>query len=645
MTTLKLVAAEAALKKTVDIIAEKAQAYLARSAVKIQNSPDEIKRALDAHQEDIEKWSAEISFRDMVRGKKTDDVYVPLNLYLAERRTRFDISVEERSVAMDELLASEPGHAIIFGHPGAGKTTSIKHVCRRFIKEPKFLESCQTLILIRLRELNLQAKTSTAQPLLSRIRDIVGFRFNIPPELGTAEASDVRNAVVERLIIQWMNDAKVLLLLDGFDELADLKSMNKVIAELRGLAPQLREGRCILTSRTGEFNYYLESFRTFEIQPLSEQQIEQLAVHWLGKKSARELVKQVKASPFMDAAIRPLTIAHLCAIFERSHKIPDKPKTVYRKVVGLLLEEWDEQRSISRHSSYANFDSDRKAEFLSNLAYWVTTKLQRASFSGDELKEAYRQISPNFGLPARDATRVAKEIESHTGLFLQAGYDVFEFSHKSLQEYLCADYVVRLPGVPKSNQGLLSLPNELAIAVAISSRPSAYFISLIQKSFRRIPLTFGFVRAFVSRILLERPDFEQSETVGIALLELYSRYLSLFLSGEGQLELFVYDDLAAEFHMLRQYIRDRLEVEKILKEYKLLQAAYIVDGGSARHFELKGDSKQIRRALGRGLPRELWLRDRSPDALEARRLDPSVLREALMRSRYKWQLSDEDIPF
>jgi NACHT domain len=648
VATLKLIAAEAAIKKTIDLIADRAQAYLARPEVSIQTSSAEITRALEAHRTEIENWSAEISFRDMARGKKTDDVYVPLNLYLAERRTRFDVTAEERSVAMDELLTKEPGHCIIFGQPGAGKTTSIKHVCRRFIKESTFLANCQALILIRLRELNSIKGVLAKKPLiLARIRDIVGLRFSLPSELNGPDEADVKAALIDRLTVQWMNTAKVLLLLDGFDELSNFKRMDSVVAELRSLGPQLASGRCIVTSRTGEFYYHLEGFRTFEIQPLTEVQIEQLAIHWLGKTSARDLVKQIKASPFMDAAIRPLTIAHLCAIYERSRKIPDKPKTVYRKVVGLLLEEWDEQRSIKRPSSYANFDADRKAEFLSNLAYWLTTELQQTIFAADQLKAAYKEISPNFGLPERDASRVAKEIESHTGLFVQAGHDFFEFSHKSLQEYLAADFIVRLPLVPPAKKGLIFLPNELAIAVAISSRPSAYFTSLVQKSFRGVPLTFAFVRAFVSRLLLERPDFEQTESVGLALLELYSRYLALFLSNTGQLEFFIYDDLAAEFQALRRFIRDRLDIDKVLLSYQLVQTAQTVDGQNARLVELRGDAKQIRRSQSQGLPRTLWLREvPSQEGSADQPLDSAKLRDQMRPHLHQLAgYKDEDIPF
>ena len=43
---------------------------------------------------------------------------------------------------------------------------------------------------------------------------------------------------------------------------------------------------------------------------------------------------------------------------------------------------------------------------------------------------------------------VIAELESHTGLFIQSGFDQFEFAHKSLQEFLTAEYLVKLPSIP-----------------------------------------------------------------------------------------------------------------------------------------------------------------------------------------------------
>jgi hypothetical protein len=259
----------------------------------------------------------------------------------------------------------------------------------------------------------------------------------------------------------------------------------------------------------------------FELTPLSRPQIAIFASRWLGPEDGDRLLLQIAKSTYSDTAIRPLTIAHLYAIYERAGRIPDKPKTVYRKIVNLLLEEWDEQRSVKRESAYANFEVDRKSEFLANLAYVLTMSVKRSAYSKDDLISAYERIYDNFGLPSGEAAKVAKELETHTGLFVRSGYDTFEFSHKSLQEYLTAEFIVRLPAVPSERRDLLRLPNELAISTAISSRPSQYFSHLVLERFEVLRPPFGFIRAFVTRLLLESPDFEKSPVVGAALIALY----------------------------------------------------------------------------------------------------------------------------
>jgi hypothetical protein len=51
-----------------------------------------------------------------------------------------------------------------------------------------------------------------------------------------------------------------------------------------------------------------------------------------------------------------------------------------------------------------------------------------SAYRKDDLISAYGKIYDNFGLPRADAAKVANELESHTGLFVQSGYDTFEFS-------------------------------------------------------------------------------------------------------------------------------------------------------------------------------------------------------------------------
>ena len=71
---------------------------------------------------------------------------------------------------------------------------------------------------------------------------------------------------------------------------------------------------------------------------------------------------------------------------------------------------------------------------------------------------------------------VVAEIESHTGLIVESHYRHFEFSHLSIQEFLCAKHLVNLPYSQDTIKYFLEYPEPLAIAVSISGEPSLWFL-------------------------------------------------------------------------------------------------------------------------------------------------------------------------
>ena len=141
---------------------------------------------------------------------------------------------------------------------------------------------------------------------------------------------------------------------------------------------------------------------------------------------------------------------------------------------------------------------------------------------------------------------------------MQSGYRTFEFAHKSIHEYLCADHLVKLPVLPKNLEILSFLPNELAIATSISSDPSEYFCELVlnrlsmEKSKSNFFVHFAndFFSTFVNRLLIEKVDFNLSSKVSFALVVLYT----LLRKNEmGQLKLFE-TDLPAQFEQFVEQV-------------------------------------------------------------------------------------------
>jgi hypothetical protein len=361
----------------------------------------------------------------------------------------------------------------------------------------------------------------------------------------------LRSEAIADVVCKILNETRALLVLDGFDEISDFSLRQAVLEQVRVLAFRLNSATLALTSRTGEFAAVIETARTFEICSLSFEQVKDFAGKWLqDKHKAETFLSQVYGSPFADSAIKPLTLAHLCAVFERGGAIPEKPKTVYRKILHLLVTDWDEQRSVKRVSRYSAFEADRKYDLLASLSFYLTVQCGTVVFSSRHIIGIYRNICQDFGLPESEAREVAREIEGHTGLFLQCGFSEFEFAHKSLQEFLSAEFLVRLPSIPDDENVLEKLPNELAIAVAISSNPSLYLVELVFRRFMEIEAPQQFFRTFVSRLLQERPDFNSQESVFLALLTLYSITLEGCAKDDPQLQLFLNDILCDEFEQL-----------------------------------------------------------------------------------------------
>lgn len=164
------------------------------------------------------------------------------------------------------------------------------------------------------------------------------------------------------------------------------------------------------------------------------------------------------------------------------------------------------------------------------LAFQLTQGGARGLFDHEDLTEAYLAVHESFDLPRADALSVTREIESHTGLLMRVGRDSHEFLHLSIQEYLTAEYLVKRGGVPYGSRTLPAFPNEYAVAVALSTDPSAYMADLVSCYFRDLSGSPGdaegeFIEVlppFAARLVTERPNWRRTEILGAAVALLHS---------------------------------------------------------------------------------------------------------------------------
>jgi hypothetical protein len=454
-------------------------------------------------------WSKEIYFNTALKSKTLNKVFVEIDLYLSPLKFRFDESEQTEKVKGSNILKDFNNNKIIFGGAGAGKTTFIKKICSEYLENPsEHLFTCP--VVIRFREIDYENHNYSKHfGLFTILIDILGITIKFPLEQIDLFYNEYKN-LLKQTIISFLDDCNILLIADGFDEIPDIDIKRRIEKEFNELALGLETSRFILTSRNNDFMLQLPKTDSYEICPLNDSQIKKIIKNWLNdKKKSDDLYEKIKKSPYYDTTMRPLTLSHLCAIYERRKTIPPKPRYIYDFVLSLLLEAWDQQRSIIRPSDYADFYIEKKKEFLANLAFWFTYNLNKNVFTSDEIRKCYNEIHKVHNLPNSQAKKVVVELENHTGLFVQIGYNSFEFSHKSLQEFLAAKHMHSFPKIPERNV-LISLPNETAIALSLSSSPNEYFENFI-KNFKSYHEDFWNV--FLGRLIDESPDFDENPSV------------------------------------------------------------------------------------------------------------------------------------
>jgi hypothetical protein len=479
-----------------------------------------IEAALERHVSRVEKWSRYVQTPNMAEPVEVDMATVALGVGAIPRRFR---ALDEPADTFDErsLLQSDSSF-ILLGAPGAGKTTTIKRLSRHFFVEGEDAWEFQWKLPILL----LAKEILPTEPVDVAIARSLALPVTETHPYGPSSHSDhsrrqpsvvgytIGKHPLSEFIADLLNEAQAVVFIDGIDELrsSDDDRTWQSIANLHG---GMTNSKLIATCRTGDFILRMEGVRVSEIEPLTHHQMRQVALSWL-PQSYQEFLDVLSHLPYKDIATRPLFLCYLLAIYRNQKRLPELPRYVYKRIIVLAIEDWDKHQNLSRASRYAGFQPEQKFEFLASLSYQLTYQIRSTRFSHEDLVTAYQAICESFQLPPDQAVHVAHELEEHTGIIADSGSDWFEFSHLSLQEFLCADYLVRNPHAEKLALYLEVYPAPVAVATAMSSDPTSWLSILILDS----KTLHTNVKSLFSRLVDERPRFSRSETFGLAVLRL-----------------------------------------------------------------------------------------------------------------------------
>jgi predicted NACHT family NTPase len=539
--------------------------------IELITSFEDLQNALYEHNRFVINSTKNISFKELKENRNISEIYIDLKIQLQAKRYRSS-DIKEKKFTIEEILKNTKHHLVLLGGPGAGKTTTIKHICQLLLSNGDEL-LYNFPILINLRDL------TDSESIFSKLKTILGLEIASKQQDKSSSIDNIQ--LRERYILSYLNSFKAILILDGLDEVRPSRLQNFHL-EIKSLMSNLQSSLVILTSRSASYNFSIDNSNEYELCDLNDEQISEFVFKWFKLREDAEIfLDNLNSSKFYDFSLRPLTLAHLCAIYEKTKKFYDKPKSVYKKLVRILIEEWDEQRGIVRESKYSDFDNEIKFDFLSHIAYDLTVMYSHKIYSEDDFKQTYKRICANYNLPINDSEKVIKEVEDHTGIIIKSSYDSYEFVHKSMQEYLSAEYIVRLVNIPVKLIYDTNISNELAIAVSLSSNPNDYYYKLVFEIFKPNNILAYFTIEFLSRLEYERPIFKESHLLAFSFIYLFDLLTSnSYIFDRDQIEIDfddAYNKVITDFTsdiIIRKSIR-RL-ASYIILDKKSKDSAYII---------------------------------------------------------------------
>jgi|GEM_PF-1405015 len=308
-------------------------------------------------------------------------------------------------------------HPLIEGIAGQGKSMFMRQIFVSEVREGKRLP-----ILLELRRI-----TTDEGLLFLILQNIKTFGFPAGEFVWKYLASE----------------GKVLLLLDGFDELKD-ELRTSFVGELERLIIEFPELKLIITSRPEAAIRGVPFFRSVTLKVLDNYQKEEIIKKICVKNTADSLLDGLKKNPILFEMIdTPLFVTLLCVAYRAEQYIPETTHELYDLIFNTLLYRHDAFKPGFDRPRRSGLGNHQFCKVFENFCF-LSLKDQRVRMS-DERASAYIKIAlKNENIVSVSEDKYFHDLVKITCLFVQDGIE-YQFLHKSIQDYFCAKYIKGLP--------------------------------------------------------------------------------------------------------------------------------------------------------------------------------------------------------
>ena len=354
---------------------------------------------------------------------------------------------EPKRSVLDICADTELSNMVILGDPGSGKSTLLRFLALQWarIEDPNQRYTQTLPILIELRDYNLW-DCNKGKSFISYLHHASTWhRLN--------------QQTLDSLLKQ---PERVLLLLDGLDEVFDPIQREQVINDIHRFSNEYKNTRIIVTSRIVGYKARRlrdAEFKDFMLQDLDDDQVDQFLHHWHevtfedkqeAKTKRKRLAKAIKASKAIQMLAGNPLLLTMMAIINRYQELPRDRNLLYEKAAEVLLQQWDTERGLENFPEInKEIDLRAKVAILRKIAYHMQTgrtKGEAANIIQGEalitLIEEYLQEELGFQQSRQAANALVKQLRERNFILCFLGADSYAFVHRTFLEYFCASELV-----------------------------------------------------------------------------------------------------------------------------------------------------------------------------------------------------------
>ncbi len=382
---------------------------------------------------------------------------------------------------------------VIEGGPGQGKSTVSQYLCQvnrlkllanfrgelEDIAETHRYAPSRTPFRVDLRDfakwiVESQESFETPNPRENRAHSLEMFLAHQVQELSGGQPISLDELLV------FLRSAPCLIVLDGFDEVADTKIRAEIVRQVCSASnrfdAQAVSVQIIVTSRPSAFanspGFPEEDWEHLELTHLESHDIALYQEKWSRAQNQTEeesqtlaimLETKLRQSHLRDLARNPMQLAillHLMLV--QGDALPDKRTTLYEEYMKLFLNREIEKKLIEGN------DRGLILSLHGLLAWLLQRQAELGEGAGSISKEDLSEVVKNYlyteGYPADRAERLFQGTTERLGALVSRVEGMYEFEVQPLREYFAATYLKEtILYVPANNPSNGSLPERFAV--------------------------------------------------------------------------------------------------------------------------------------------------------------------------------------